>query len=266
MRILSTFICVLALGVMGCSETAGTGGSGGTAGDGGQGGSAGVGGVGGEGGTANAAHYLTTYEGPPEGVKMGLGPRLEGVEACETDTSNCVTTDADGKAQLMLPANQEASYIVSLDGRMPWMGAEVPNDVSVFLRPGYAMWSDEDVETFAETNMIPYPLTGGAVLLHMNPTRTEGVTFTLVDDAGALAYYADEDGFFRFDLAATTVNGFGGFFEVAPGDRQIEFGGTATNCTEAFGWPGDAPNRVKVPVRVGHITLASMNCDVQQGQ
>ena len=40
MRILFTFMCVLALGVMGCGETTGTGGSGGTAGSGGSGGSA----------------------------------------------------------------------------------------------------------------------------------------------------------------------------------------------------------------------------------
>ena len=39
MRVLFTFMCVLALGVMGCGETSGTGGSGGTAGDGGTGGS-----------------------------------------------------------------------------------------------------------------------------------------------------------------------------------------------------------------------------------
>ena len=319
MRILFTFMCVLALGVMGCGETTGTGGSGG---DGGAGGGAGEGGHGGgvvsdcagvedlteckvgdnegmciedecvpvdcdgledgteclfvtplenagagfcEGGTcaATARHILTTYEGPAEGVKMGLGPVLQGVGVCETDMDNCVTSGADGKAQLMLPANQEVSYIVSTDGRIPWMAAEVPDETTISLQPGYAMWLDEDVEAFAEANTIPYPLTGGAVLLHMNPTRTEGVTFTLVDDAGALAYYADEDGFFRFDLTETTVNGFGGFFEIAPGDRQIEFGGSATNCTATLGWPGDAPNRVKVPVRVGHVTLASMDCDVQ---
>ena len=48
MRYLFGFICVLALSVMGCSETAGDGGSGGTAGDGGGGGgSAGSGGTGG---------------------------------------------------------------------------------------------------------------------------------------------------------------------------------------------------------------------------
>ena len=52
MRYLFGFMCVLALGVMGCSETADTGGSGGAAGMGGDGGggSAGTGGAGGNGG------------------------------------------------------------------------------------------------------------------------------------------------------------------------------------------------------------------------
>ena len=45
MRILFTFMCVLALGAMGCSETAGTGGSGGSGGDGGKGGDGGTGGM-----------------------------------------------------------------------------------------------------------------------------------------------------------------------------------------------------------------------------
>ncbi len=258
MRYLLNLVFVLALGLMGCSETSGTGGNGG---DGGEGGSAGVGG---QGGTVTVPHILTTYEGAPEGVKVGLGPVLPGVEACETDTTNCAISGADGRAQLMLPANQEVSYIVSTDGRIPWMAAEVPDELTIVRQPRYPMWLDEEIEAFAEANMIPYPLTGGAVLLHMNPTTTEGVTFTLIDDGGALAYYADKDGFFRFDLTETTVNGFGGFFEMAPGERQIEFGGAATNCTATLGWPGDAPNRVKVPVRVGHITLASMNCDVQR--
>ena len=56
MRILFTFMCVLALGVMGCSETDGTGGSGGSAG------SAGMGGDGGSGGTNLAGCDLALCE------------------------------------------------------------------------------------------------------------------------------------------------------------------------------------------------------------
>jgi hypothetical protein len=44
MRWLISLVCVLALGLMGCSETSGTGGSGGDAGVGGDGGNGGIGG------------------------------------------------------------------------------------------------------------------------------------------------------------------------------------------------------------------------------
>ena len=52
MRYLYGLMCVCALGVMGCGETAGTGGSGGDGGQGGDGGSGGVGGQAGFGGSA----------------------------------------------------------------------------------------------------------------------------------------------------------------------------------------------------------------------
>jgi hypothetical protein len=134
-------------------------------------------------------------------------------------------------------------------------------------RPGYPMYPDQQIADFAEANMIPYPLTGGVTSHHMNPLRTAGVTYDLVDATG-LEYYLDDDAerTLRFDLTATTSDGFGGSWEVPPGDHQVEFGGVATNCAVALAWPGDAPNRVKVPVKVGFFTLASMNCDVQQSQ
>jgi len=121
---------------------------------------------------ATAPHILTTYEGPAEGVKMGVGPVLPDVTVCETGKTNCATSDADGKARLTLPANQEVSYVVSKDGHMPWMGAEVPDVTTIVLQPGYAMWLDEDVEAFAEINTISYPLTGGALLAHQAQTES----------------------------------------------------------------------------------------------
>jgi len=64
MRYVLGFICVLALGLMGCSETTGAGGSGGTGavgGDGGTGGSGGTGGMAGSGGTGG----MVVAECPP---------------------------------------------------------------------------------------------------------------------------------------------------------------------------------------------------------
>lgn len=62
MRILFTFTCVLALGLMGCSETTGTGGSGGDGGDGG------TAGDGGNGGTA-----LTDCTGAEDSTECAYG-------------------------------------------------------------------------------------------------------------------------------------------------------------------------------------------------
>jgi len=61
MRFLFRFICVLALGVMGCSETSGAGGAAGDGGQGGVAGSPGVGGAGGDGGSAQNNPELEAF-------------------------------------------------------------------------------------------------------------------------------------------------------------------------------------------------------------
>jgi hypothetical protein len=60
MRYLFGFMCVLALGVTGCSEASGTGGSGGSAGSGGVGGDGGSGGVCGDGGSGGVGGGVVT--------------------------------------------------------------------------------------------------------------------------------------------------------------------------------------------------------------
>ncbi len=72
MRILSTFICVLALGVMGCSETSGTAGNGGVGGDGGTGGT-------------------VECEGAGDGTACSNGACLDGVCTVLTTVSGTVT-------------------------------------------------------------------------------------------------------------------------------------------------------------------------------
>ena len=268
MRYLVGFIFALALGVMplvGCGETEGDGGNGGSAGTGGMGGEAGTGGMGGDGGGSGMGGtvelFLITYEGDG----WGAGPPLEGVAVCQTDTPNCTTSDVNGQARLLLPANQEISYTLTKDGHMGWMAGDVTDErFGAEGGPRLPMFTNEQIEAFAEANGIPYPLTGGVTSHHMNPVRIAGVTYDLVDTTG-LEYYMDDDAerTLRFDLTATTSEGFGGSWEVPPGNHQVEFGGAATNCSVAIAWPGNAPNRVKVPIKVGFFTLASMNCDVQ---
>jgi hypothetical protein len=188
------------------------------------------------------------------------GPPLEGVEVCETDTANCATTDQNGFAQITLRANQEISFTLEKEGYVSSLVGIVTDETLAEER--WNMVRDELVADFSEVNMIPHPWTGGALFLAAFPTMA-GVTFDLVDET-ARVFYRDEAGTANFDLTATTSSGLGaglgGFVEVPPREYQVEFGGTATNCSLLTGWPGDAANRVRVPIKVGYITYADMLC------
>jgi len=97
MRILFTFMCVLALGLMGCSETAGTGGSGGSAGSGGAGGDGGTGGTTGQ-------EFPCTEQGIRDAIAEGGGPHTfdcdgpheEVVTGDEIVIDNDVILDGEG--------------------------------------------------------------------------------------------------------------------------------------------------------------------------
>jgi hypothetical protein len=185
------------------------------------------------------------------------GSAFEGVELCETDTTTCATTDADGAATIMVSANQEISYTVSKDGYGPWFIADVTDET---LRTTFwPMLSDAMLADDAESLGIPYPYTGGGFALQVVPSMA-GVTFDPLDETG-VQYYVNEAGINTLGLTATTSEGRGAVLELSPGEYQVEFGGTATNCTPGIAWPGDAANRIKVPVRVGHISYGSVNCD-----
>jgi hypothetical protein len=261
-------VCALVVPLIGCSDettaAGGTGGSGDTGGDGGTGGTAGSGGMGGAAGMGGTGgdpvgelsvtvtevlgfSWEDTIEGPP----------LEGVELCETGTSNCATTDAEGEAILMLPLFQEVSYTVEKEGWVPWL-------IAGFLTAGRAtqivMLGDQLAEEISVIMGTPYPWEGGVIALTPFP-RMAGVTFDLVD-AVAEGFYEDEAGIPNPDLTATTSDGRGGFVEVSPGEYEVEFGGTATTCTLNFGWAGDAANRIRLPVQVGYLSFGSMiDCD-----
>jgi hypothetical protein len=188
-----------------------------------------------------------------------LDQDLEGVRVCETDTDNCQVTNADGRAPIELPCEQEVSYTFEKEGYVSGLWLDVTDET--FQGFSYPMISDAQLEEDLEILMIPNPPMGGAVFL-LAIGGNPGVTFDLVDET-AQVFYLDEDGTPNPDLTATTSPALGGFFEVPPGEYQIEFGGNATNCVPRAAWPGDAPNRTKVPIKAGFITFAAMACDPQ---
>jgi hypothetical protein len=257
--------------IVGCSDLSGDGGAGGTGGSSGAGGIGGTGGAGGTGGGIVRALFQATARNPG-----GTDPPLEGVEICQADTDNCVISNASGRAELDLPANQEITITYELEG----YGSQVSGDVtdenfgSFDRGPLPArMYTDAQLAAIAATLATPYPWEGGIVGLVRLP-NTAGVTFEPVGASiGAVgeAFYFDsaiEE--YSVAIEATTVSvdvydrfplGEGGFTEVTPGVQQFELGGTAGDCTRpSIGWPGDTPNRIRVPVRDGHITYGSMVC------
>ena len=190
---------------------------------------------------------VTVTEAPSFDGNIFGGPPLEGVELCETDTTNCATTDPNGVAQIELPANQEISFTLEKEGYVPLLVGDVTD--GTLPSQTWAMASDELAADFSEINMIPYPWKGGIVGLAVLP-RMAGVTFDLVDET-ARGFYADEEGSWSLDATATTSTGLGGFVEVPPGEYQVEFGGTATFCAPVVAWPGDAATESRSPSKLG---------------
>lgn len=265
----------------GCSESNAPGGSGGSAGVGGaagDGGASGAGGVGGNGGSGGTPAGLRTYpmvflHTAPEGVSF-----LEGVEVCEADTENCATSDAVGQLSIDVPANQAVVFTMEKEG----YGSVIHGDVSdedYGPAGGGAtptiMYSDAELTAVAEQLETTYPWKKGVVALARYPDENPGVTFTPVgytaDAVGGRFYYDQVSNEYSLELDATTEKrqsyllplAEGGFLEVTPGTQQFEFGGTAGDCTPSWGWTGDAPNRIRVPVRSGYVTYGSMKCPRQ---
>jgi hypothetical protein len=159
------FLWVCALGavpLVGCGENTGTGGSGGA-------GAAGGGGTGG-GGTFEAAVAATESPGFVSFAESFGGPPLEGVELCETDTTNCATTDVDGLASIMLPANQEVSLTLEKEGYVPYLIPGIAAADAVITTP-FPMLSDQLGEDLSDIMTTPYPWTGGVIALTAFPAR-----------------------------------------------------------------------------------------------
>jgi len=211
-------------------------------------------------GTVAGTVTVTVTEAPSLEDLFG-GEPLEGVELCETDTSNCATTDAAGGASITVTLGEETSYALVKDGYLRYL---VPVLASGATSSTWPMLSEQLAEEFGDNIMIPYPWTGGSIALAAFSLRA-GVTFELVGET-VPGYYTDEDGLPVPTpmLTETTSTGRGGFVEVSPGEYEVEFGGTATACTRSFGWPASSANRIKLPVRAGYLTYGSVNsCSAQ---
>ena len=199
------------------------------------------------------------------------GPPLEGVEVCVSYSGDCVLSGPNGEVTLELPVGEELYYTLHKDGYdsqvIPYV---LPEGGSNTTGP----WCLASVEVEAEYKEIigvPYPRSGtGDVVIFMQPPKA-GVTFDLKGAAGTTRWYAlspYEYPYVSLDLEATTETGWGGFFEVRPGEFRVELGGEAGRCIPTYGgWPDDAVNdegvsSVRFPVLEDHYTILTVRCPV----
>lgn len=274
MRYLAALACVMALlglFLAQCGDAAETGAGGG-------------GGGGGDAPELALFHgYLYEFDKPPWTVGPGDTPPtmlpLTGVRVCQLDTDNCANSDAEGIVKLDVPrTNEETAFTMEKEGYGSWVypnvtdeefheGHEEPNPTI------FPMYTDEHLAIIAEQLRTPYPWRGGMVALIRWVSPHPGVTFIpvgpTVDQVGASFYWDASTGQYSLDATATPQFLYlseyplaeGGFTEVTPGVHQFEFAGTAGDCTHAsWAWPGDGPNRIRIPVLEGHITYGSMRC------
>jgi len=255
-------ICMLSLMSMaGCGDTEATDGSGGTGGSDLE--------------LVSAALEVAEFDADFVPVP------IEGAMVCQVGVNNCVTTNGLGIATISFPKDQEIAFTVEKEGYGPWVFGNVTDEY--FPEPAtldgrdttsVPMYSHEQLAAIAEQLQTPYPWKGGIVGLTRWFSPHPGVKFLPVgptaEAVGEAFYFDASTQQYSLDLEATTAFfgladaplAEGGFTEVTPGVQQFEFVGTAGDCAHAsWGWPGDAPNRIRVPVLEGYATYGSVRCD-----
>ena len=182
------------------------------------------------------------------------GP-ISGAEVCETDTDNCVMTGSDGIAVIELPSGAEVSYTIAKEGYGSYLVSDVTNgalDLSLWMYP------DEELERLAELMGTTYPWLDTGIILARVYTDP-GVVFDLVGASNTPFYFVNGNTP-STEIDSTTEDGRGGFTDLAPGEYQVDFTGAPVLCQPFTAWPAEVDNRVRVPVKAGHISYTSMSC------
>lgn len=133
------------------------------------------------------------------------------------------------------------------------------------------MGTNEIVQVFADILMSAFPTTTGVTTIVANQEGAgtdganaplAGVTYELITGSGIRYFVDDATGTILPSrmLMETQAPGWGGFIEMPAGTVEVQYGGTATNCTRTFAWAGSAANQIRMPVRAGFQTQATFLC------
>lgn len=271
MRYLMIAFALCALPVVGCAEDAGV--EGGSGGEGGAAGAGGVAGTGGMAGTVGTRQYGLRFSRLEADESSAV---IEGVELCQADGENCATSNEFGIAVIDVPVDQEITFTAEKEGYASWVFGDVSND-DADLITNRRLYTDAQMQAVTEQLGGTYPWTAGMVGLVRFPTHSEGgVMFIPVgdtaDEVGDSFYYDGENGTYGTKHAASGPYdgvgyllelGDGGFMSVTEGEQVFELGGTGGDCPVSWGWPGDTPSQMRVPVRTGYRTYGSWNCEIE---
>ena len=173
----------------------------------------------------------------------------------------------NGQAVIDLPAGQETGLMIDKVGCGPYLVPNVTDENFAFYpRLTVPMMTHESLTAIADDLATPYPWKMGVVALQ-RWSPLAGVRFVPVGptaDAVGTAFYLDVAATrYSLEIEATTPGldnaqmplSQGGFVEVEPGVQQFEFTGNMNDCYFAsWAWPGDAPNRIRIPVHAGYRT------------
>jgi hypothetical protein len=205
-----------------------------------------------------------------------------GAQICELGNgSNCEETDELGEATISVPPDREVAFTIEKSGYGPLLIADVSDERFGQNADGtgrgiFRIYPVEELQLIASSLGVQYPWEEGVVVLRVAlPRPFPGVVFrplgSTADAVGASFYYDANAEEYTRDLEETTRVSTGhllplaegGFTEVSPGDHRFEFAGTGAACSvPSWGWPvEDQPNAVRLPVRAGYTTYASMNCE-----
>jgi hypothetical protein len=199
MRYLFGFMCVLALGVMGCGETAGTGGSAGDAGTGGEGGMAGDGGT----GVACADNVCPCTEaGIRAAIAEGGGPFT-----FECDGPTTVVTEA--AAAYMGPATIEYKQAAELLFTAEFFGADKALEYGIATR----VYPDDELLPQAlekAREMAQWPIDSLVEIKRMMKA--------MHGDRVALARKLEMEGFGKLMGSDANMEAFSAFMERRPPD------------------------------------------------
>jgi hypothetical protein len=177
----------------------------------------------------------------------------------------CVSTDAAGRYDVVLPASQELAITVNAAGSVPQL---VP------IRTGTAdmgrwMLATQRVETlkarFASIDADdPGPQTTSVAVYARTAGGTAGferIEFTLAPATGTGPFYFESDGAPSRSRRSTSVRGSALFANVAPGTVQLNVAPAGVTCVPgSAGWAAPQVNQVRAPVRPGHETRVTLSC------